>query len=522
MARRVTVYIIIALIVYAGVLAVLTRSQWNAVADRHYSSFGSQNATLGANMVAYVLDRTLVNGVFTMEQLYDTNYQPSTAAAPGLHNAYDYYFDKNVRGLEDGFLKAEAIQYAYAVTADGYIPTSSQPEYNKVRLGHDQAGSASATPVQRMTRDAAGVDFLEYASPIQVGDQLWGEFRVGIPKAYVEAEVSQTLTKALLSTLFASVALAALVYLTLRTALRPLRRMAALSERFADGDLTVAPAEIRTTAKKKWLRLLGGEDEMDVLAKSFGRMAKNLRELVASIQEGIKELATSTGQISVTAKEAMATASEQASTVQQIGVTVEEINQTSRVVVDRSQEVVRVAEQAVEGGQKGIASVEDAREALQLIGKIIEIVETVNELAEQSNLLAVNASIEASKAGEQGRGFGVVASEVRNLAGQSKRAAKQIREILTRIEDSGQAISAASLAIGQLANVLDDSANRARQISGAAAQQSAGIRQIAEGMGNVVQGGRDTAEGAKQLEHAAAALNMLAGQLATLVGKYRT
>lgn len=524
MARKFVMFLFLGLCLYEALLALTIRADWAKSTHRQFYEVGTQNAELGAQVVRYVLDRAVANGVFKFDEVMDRNYVPvpGSASPAQFRNGYDYYFDRNVREIQDGFLRASAIKYAYAITKDGYVPTSSNSALNKVRLGTDLPEVASSSAVERLRLRDQNVEYYEYAAPIKLNEQLWGEFRVGIPKGYVDQDVDSKVRNTVMLTMAVSGLIALVMYLGIRRALRPLGHLSSLAEQVAAGDLAAAPSERSEREAAGWQKWLLGEDEVKKLEVSFGRMARCLRELIGNVQAASRELSTSTAEIAVTAKQAMATASEQAATVQQVGTTVEEIGQTSRVVAERAQDVVEVAEQAVEGGQKGTLAIVEAKQALELIARIIEIVETVNELAEQSNLLAVNASIEAAKAGEHGRGFGVVASEVRNLAAQSKKAAKQIREILTRIEASGEAVGAASAAIAQLAGVLEESASKARQISGAASQQVAGISQISDAMGNVVEGGRVTAEGARQLESAVSNLNALAQRLDVNLASYKT
>lgn len=523
MARKFAFVLFLGICIYEALLAITIRSDWARSTHRQFYEVGTQNAELGAQVVHYVLDRAVANGVFKLEEVMANNYLPVPGSSPPqFRNDYDFYFDRNVREIQDGFLRASAIKYAYAITKDGYVPTSSNSALNKVRLSDDLPKIVSGPATERLRTRDPGNEYYEYSAPISLNGLLWGEFRVGIPKDYVDNDVNSKVRSTLMLTLAVSGLIVVLIYFGINRALRPLGHLSNLAEQVAAGDLAAAPSENVSEAISGWRKRLYGEDEVKKLETSFGRMARHLRELIGSVQAASRELSTSTAQIAVTAKQAMTTAAEQATTVQEVGTTVEEIGQTSRVVSDRAQDVVEVAEQAVEGGQKGTQSIAEAQHALELIARIIEIVETVNELAEQSNLLAVNASIEAAKAGEHGRGFGVVASEVRSLAGQSKKAAKQIREILKRIEASGEAVGAASTAIAQLASVLEDSASKARQISGAASQQAAGIAQISDAMSNVVEGGRVTAEGARQLEAAVSNLNGLAQRLNVTLASYKT
>lgn len=332
-----------------------------------------------------------------------------------------------------------------------------------------------------------------------------------------------------------------------RTITRPIVRVAELSERIANGDLTVAGG---VTGDE-------GQNEVATLQRSFRKMADRLRELVGQLQSGIAQLSTSTSEIASTAKESAAAAAQQSVTVNEVSTTMDEIQTTSQAAAKSAQEVVASAERVAANGQDGLKAVdratvimnsieervrEIAERILQLSEQnkqIGEIVETVNDLSEQSNLLAVNASIEAAKAGEHGRGFAVVASEVRTLAEQSKRATQQIRSILGDIQKATQtavmtteegtkrakdglgAIKSVREVITDLARTLEESADRVRQIAGNAAQQAAGIQQISQAVTDLASSGRDNAAGAGNLERAASDIRSLSEQLRGFAAGYR-
>jgi methyl-accepting chemotaxis protein len=359
-----------------------------------------------------------------------------------------------------------------------------------------------------------------------------------------KAEISMTVS------MVVGVALALIVGLVMaRTITRPMVRVAELSERIANGDLSIA---LDSSADE-----INGKNEVAVLKNAFRRMAGRLRELVGQLQSGISQLSTSTTEIASTAKESAASAAQQSVTVTEVSATMEEIQNTSQAAAKSAQEVVSSAERVAASGQDGLKAVdraavimgaieervrEIAERILQLSEQnkqIGEIVETVNDLSEQSNLLAVNASIEAAKAGEQGRGFAVVASEVRTLAEQSKRATQQIRSILGDIQKATQtavmsteegtkrakdglgAIKSVRDTITDLARTLEDSADRVRQIAGNAAQQASGIQQISKAVTDLARSGRESAAGAGNLERAASDIRLLSDQLRTVSAGYR-
>src|SRR5512145_788878 len=151
MARKFMMFLLLGLCLYEALLALTIRADWGKSTHRQFNEVGTQNAELGAQFVRYVLDRAVANGVFKLDEVMDRNYLPVPGSAPAqFRNGYDYYFDRNVREIQDGFLRASAIKYAYAMTKDGYVPTSSSSALNKVRLGGDLPQVASASAVERL------------------------------------------------------------------------------------------------------------------------------------------------------------------------------------------------------------------------------------------------------------------------------------------------------------------------------------------------------------------------------------
>jgi methyl-accepting chemotaxis protein len=460
----------------------------------------------------------------------------------------------------------ESIWYCDAILHGGknaegtFVPTSNPDVRAKITQTKAMVerfrDSARRRYALRGSADSAGpgtqadIDFdREFTEFVKMADEAEQAVHADM-RGSVAALRSYSSTAVIMMTasMLGGVALALVVGLVMgRTITRPIVRVAELSERIANGDLTVATG----------VAAADGQNEVVVLQNSFRKMADRLRELVGQLQSGIAQLSTSTTEIASTAKESAAAAAQQSVTVNEVSTTMDEIQTTSQAAAKNAQEVVASAERVAATGQDGLKAVdratvimnsieervrEIAERILQLSEQnkqIGEIVETVNDLSEQSNLLAVNASIEAAKAGEHGRGFAVVASEVRTLAEQSKRATQQIRSILGDIQKATQtavmtteegtkrakdglgAIKSVREVITDLARTLEESADRVRQIAGNATQQAAGIQQISQAVTDLASSGRDNAAGAGNLERAASDIRNLSEQLRGFASGYR-
>ncbi|SFU87936.1 methyl-accepting chemotaxis protein [Methylobacterium sp. 174MFSha1.1] len=306
---------------------------------------------------------------------------------------------------------------------------------------------------------------------------------------------------------------AAMALMVSRTLAVPLRAMAGLMQRLAQGDKTIVVAglgrgdEVGAMAQavevfrrnaieaERLAAAQAAEDEarmrrarlVDDLARDFERTVSGLTAGLAGAATEMEATARAmTGVAEETTRQTVTVAgaaSQTSSNVQTVAAASEEMTASIQEIVQQVAQSSRIAARAVEDAARTNATVQRLAGTAERIG---DFVATVSSIASQTNLLALNATIEAARAGAAGRGFAVVAAEVKELAGQTGKATDEIGARIGEIQD---ATRETVTDIRQIAKVIEDLSTYAATIAAAMEEQGSAVQEITR---NVQQAARGT------------------------------
>lgn len=215
---------------------------------------GKIQSIVGAKMIGQIIEEAIDNGVFSVTDAFDTDYELiGNFDPPKFHTKYDFYLDKAILSLQDEFLKDDSIIFAVAVDRNGYLPThntrfqkpiTGDPDQDRVgnrtkRVFNDPVGLKAAQNIEQgllqvYYRDTGEIMW-DVSSPIYVKGKHWGGFRIGLSLDAINAAKKQLMTT-LIVIMSAILGLSLLLtFIIVNRSLKPLRRMTDIATNLANG-----------------------------------------------------------------------------------------------------------------------------------------------------------------------------------------------------------------------------------------------------------------------------------------------
>ncbi|TON29051.1 methyl-accepting chemotaxis protein [Vibrio parahaemolyticus] len=430
--------LIIGLFTVSSVLNVMTTSKQSELSD--------------------TLNEQIVPNLFTIEDAYRDLYQ-ATSAVQGIALAETQAdIDHHIHEYKDNAYKAlPRMEKVIELSRAGVMPASHGADVQKlvtlgqkwlqsyeVMLSKPQSQWLSYYNEHKNTFEEQFVDVRAQLNVVKSAiEDKQGELKSDISAATARAE--SILEMGIIVVILAALGM---VFLLLRTVLKPLNDIKDAMAQIASGDGDLSQRiQINT------------QDEIGQLAKAFNEFVSKIQATVSQVIDSSNTLRQEMANLSsLTATIADSTVSQQRDS-EAVAAAVHEMQVTSRNVSESANEAAVasqtandelsntnvILEQTVGSIRDLAGEIESASHVINTldndVSDIASVLDVIRGIAEQTNLLALNAAIEAARAGEQGRGFAVVADEVRSLASRTQQSTGEIQAMIEKLQfGAGQAV----------------------------------------------------------------------------------
>ncbi|EGR3452456.1 TPA: methyl-accepting chemotaxis protein [Vibrio parahaemolyticus] len=430
--------LIIGLFTVSSVLNVMTTSKQSELSD--------------------TLNEQIVPNLFTIEDAYRDLYQ-ATSAVQGIALAETQAdIDHHIHEYKDNAYKAlPRMEKVIELSRAGVMPASHGADVQKlvslgqkwlqsyeVMLSKPQSQWLSYYNEHKNTFEEQFVDVRAQLNVVKSAiEDKQGELKSDISAATARAE--SILEMGIIVVILAALGM---VFLLLRTVLKPLNDIKDAMAQIASGDGDLSQ-RIQTNT----------QDEIGQLAKAFNEFVSKIQATVSQVIDSSNTLRQEMANLSsLTATIADSTVSQQRDS-EAVAAAVHEMQVTSRNVSESANEAAVasqtandelsntnvILEQTVGSIRDLAGEIESASHVINTldndVSDIASVLDVIRGIAEQTNLLALNAAIEAARAGEQGRGFAVVADEVRSLASRTQQSTGEIQAMIEKLQSgAGQAV----------------------------------------------------------------------------------
>lgn len=318
-------------------------------------------------------------------------------------------------------------------------------------------------------------------------------------------------------------------YFITRSIVVPLGKAVSISNRFAEGDLSMQI-------------VVEGKDEVQMLLSAMKNMSDRLRQMVTDIMDyagqltqtvtkltdvstqvtaGSETTVEKSNSVSAAAEEMSANMTSVAAAMEEASTNINTVAAASEEMSTNISEIVESVENAKQSTEVAVTRAAETSQNVIKLGQDAEninnVTETIAAISDKINLLALNATIEAARAGEAGKGFAVVANEIKDLANQTAEATvdignrlkgiqKSTKVTATEIEEISDVINGINQLVMSISSTMGQQNDATKNITENINQASLGVNEI---NGNVSQASEVTGEVAIEISE----VNSLAGEM---------
>lgn len=393
-----------------------------------------------------------------------------------------------------------------------------------------------ASPAGRCDYEQNGIRMRGYFDHVPLVDWL---VVVSVEEDDILAPTRAMFRQSVLAGGFAMLVVGLIIVLVARNIAQVLKRMAAMLEKIAQGELHLGLTEEQALAREGTRG-----DEIGVIARGTRGMLEGLRRLFVESEQKTAEakaaadkaalaaaaeakakgeaenarrngmlaaahqlemvvdvVSSASAKLSAQIEESKRGAERQAERVAETATAMEEMNATVLEVARNAGAAADVSVATREKAEAGAAVVEKVVEGIRKVQEqslalkqnmlslsenaqsIGSIMAMISDIADQTNLLALNAAIEAARAGDAGRGFAVVADEVRKLAEKSMSATGHVGRAIENIQASTtrsmEQVDSAATSIAEATELANQSGAALSEIVGMVDKTADQVRAIA-------------------------------------------
>jgi HAMP domain-containing protein len=249
---------------------------------------------IGAKAVGTMLEEAIDNGVFTVNEAMDKDYQLiqgwDWGKAPRYHTKYDTFLDNQLLPYLDKFLEDRDFAFAIAVDGNGYAPVHNtvfqkpltgnveidSKENRTKRIFDDTTGLAAARNTsqgfKQVYKRDTGETMWDVSSPIYVKGQHWGGFRIGVHMSVVEARAGAILRQIIIFFGVLVVIVIAVLFYFINRSMKPVRELTQVADQISGGEgLEQALATKRI-------------DEIGALTKALDRLRASMKAAMERLE----------------------------------------------------------------------------------------------------------------------------------------------------------------------------------------------------------------------------------------------